>query len=326
MPASRVRPRTASRHQSIFGCAHGTQRVHVHEPLEQVQQGEDAALGVAEGRGEAVGEGRGQGAGAAFALFVLDHGFARAQLGDERRDCVLRPASLAQRLPHHHRDRQRVAAGEVEQRLPRGHVQPDAVPLGQPLRHLDALLPRHGRQRDAAGQVAQPAPLVAAGGQQEARPRARGRPQEVRQLGLLRGAPAGGRARGEARHRLHVVPDPEDGNLPHDLQRDVAALRVRQRQPVDAVGLQQRVEQRAERIQRPRQRQRLLERGEDHRAVGQPAGGRVPARKLGRGRGLAAARIAMHQRHVLPVERPIQRQQRLVAAPEPDVRRRRHIL
>ena len=60
---------------------------------------------------------------------------------------------------------------------------------------------------------------------------------------------AGLAAGGEARHRLDVVPDPQHGDLPHDLQGQAAALRVVQRQPVDVVLLEQRLEDAADRVQ-----------------------------------------------------------------------------
>jgi len=221
----------------------------------------------------------------------------------------------AQRLTDEHGDGQRVAGGVAQQRPPVLHVADVmSVQLGDGLGELDALAHRHRRQRDPPGQLAQPALLFPAGGQQYPRLGASQVAEEVGQLCLLLGRPRRRGAGGESGDRFDVVPDPQDRYLGHHLERDRPAdVVVVDRVPLDLVGVQQRLEHRGPLVEQPRQRRVVLQRGEDHHAVpeavvGQPTGAGVPAGELHRRGRLATARVGVQQHDAVPVEGPVQGQ------------------
>ena len=140
-----------------LGIAHHPQHVHIHEALEEVQQGQLLAFVLVERVVEAVAERRAQRPGAALARLVVERRLAGAQLRHEVVDLLLRGQAVAEGLADQHGDRQRVALGEPQQRPPVVDVvDPPPVLLGQGPGQLDPLLHRHRRDLDPAGQVAQP--------------------------------------------------------------------------------------------------------------------------------------------------------------------------
>ena len=166
--------------------------------------------------------------------------------------------------------------------------------------------------------------LVAAAGEQELRlcgPVELDLLEEIGQLGLLGRGPLRLRPRGEAGHRLDVVPDPQHGELAQELHHQLAALAGPvERVPLDAVGLQERAEELPHLVQRVVQVGGLLEGGEQHhRLRAQAAGLAVPAGELhGRG-GLALAGVGVQQHDRVGVEGAVQQQEGLVAADEAGV-------
>ena len=145
--------------------------------------------------------------------------------------------------------------------------------------------------------------------------------EEVGQLGLLRRRPLRLRAGREASHQLHVVPDPQHGDLAQELHHQLAALAGPvQRVPLDAVGLQQRPEKLPHLVQRVVEVGGLLEGGENHEwLLAQAAGGGIPAGEL-HGRGaLALPGVGVQQHDRVGVEGAVQQQEGLVAADEAGV-------
>ena len=67
-----------------FGIAHCPQHVHIHEALEEVEEGELLAFGFAEGVGKAIAEGGTKGFGASLCFVVGEGGFARCVVGPRR--------------------------------------------------------------------------------------------------------------------------------------------------------------------------------------------------------------------------------------------------
>jgi hypothetical protein len=228
-------------------------------------------------------------------------------------------AAVAQRLAHQHRDRQRIAIGEIQQRPPVFHVRQAPLVLGrQGSRQFQPPLERHPRYGDACGQIAQPVALVTAGGQQELRfGLARGA-QEIGQFALLLCAPLRFAALGKTGDRLYVVPDPQQRQLLHHLQGRTAPLGFVQCEPL----LRDVGECPREVVQRARQRLVLLEGREQHWPFN-PAGLAIPAGELGCGGGLPAARIRMQQHDGVIVEGAVERQQGFVAPDEARIRTRR---
>ena len=287
------------------------------------QQGEDGALGVGEGLGEAVVQGGGQGRAAALRGVIGHRRGPGPQLLHERLDLVFAGVVGAEGLPGQDGDGQRVALGEGQQRPPVLHLQERlraaGLPGGDRAGELEPLEHRHRRQRNPGRQVPEPAPLVPAGGQQHPAPGLVGEvAQEPGQLVLLGGGPGAVGAGREPGDRLDVVPDPQHRHLRQHPQRHVPPLPVIQGGPLHPGALQSRPELAADLVQQPGQGQVVLEGGEQH--PGGAAGQRVPAGELQHGGRLPRPGPGVQQHHPVAVEGPVQRQQRLIAAEEPRIR------
>ncbi len=278
---------------------------------------------------EAVGQRGTEGLLPALAFLVGEVDGAVAQGREVRLQPRFRVDAVAQRLAHRHQDRQRVAAGEAEQRAQiRQGGEAAAVAVGQGAGELQPLPHRHRRHRHPRRQVAEPPPLVAAGGEQHLGLGLAQVGEEPAQRLLLLPAPLRLAAGGEAGDRLDIVPDPQHRDLPQHLDRQVPALVcIGDRVPMDPAPLQQRAEHRAKLVQHPGQRPVALEAGEQHLPLDparlDPARLAVPAGELRRRRGLAAAGVGVEKDDPVDIEGAVEGVEGLVAAVEAHIRPRR---